>query len=33
MTFGEEILLLVKSRYSFVWIETIDEDYTVKNIS
>jgi SpoVK/Ycf46/Vps4 family AAA+-type ATPase len=32
MKFGEEILLLVKSRYSLIWIETIDEDYTVKNI-
>jgi len=32
MKFRDEILLLVRSRYSLIWVETLDEDYTVKNI-
>lgn len=32
MKFKEELRLLIKSRYSFIWIETNDEDYITSNI-
>ncbi|MEW6011826.1 MAG: AAA family ATPase [Elusimicrobiota bacterium] len=33
MKFKEELKLLIKSRYSLVWIETQDEDYVTSNIT
>jgi SpoVK/Ycf46/Vps4 family AAA+-type ATPase len=32
MKFKEELNLLIKSKYSFIWIETNDEDYITSNI-
>ncbi|HOJ87121.1 MAG TPA: hypothetical protein PLN68_09370, partial [Elusimicrobiales bacterium] len=33
MKFKEELKLLIKSRYSLIWIETQDEDYVTSNIT
>lgn len=33
MKFKEELYLLIKSKYNFVWVTTLDEDYVSSNIN